>query len=65
MPLIRRTDKINLWPEVVSLVSPVLDPTVKPENVIVPAAVPFVIRISHPPSAAGAVMVIAELHDPY
>src|SRR5580704_12999292 len=55
----RQIDTLNEWPFVVSKNSPVLAPTVKPENAIVPAVVLLVISTMQEPSLAGAAKVEA------
>src|SRR5579862_308873 len=55
----RQIDTLNEWPFVVSRNSPVLAPTVKPENPIVPAVVLLVISTMQEPSLAGAASVEA------
>jgi len=61
MPLIRMMDRMNLYPELLTRASPVLEPTVNPENETAPAEAPLVNKISIPQSEVGAVIVMAEL----
>lgn len=57
----RRIEIRNLFVFVVVKASPVLAPTVNPENVIAPALAPLVIKISIPQSLDGAANVCAPL----
>jgi hypothetical protein len=61
VPLIRRMLMRNLLVFVVVKASPVFEPTVKPENVIVPALAPLVIKMSIAQSLEGAASVLAPL----
>ncbi len=58
-------EMMNLWALVVSKESPVLEPTVKPEKVMDPAAVPLVNKISIAQSEDGAAKVKAPLPEIY
>lgn len=59
--LMRRIETMNLFVLVVVNASPVLLPTVNPENVIAPALAPFVTSTSIAQSDDGAASVCAPL----